>query len=105
MMADQIAWIRDRNHRRVVTEANGRDSLAMACTADALAHQPHHRAHAHGGVRPIWVRAIDGDEDIDQGEAAAADHATAHLWWLLRSSAGVSVRLPEHYAESRAAAQ
>lgn len=38
MMADQTAWIRDRNHRRVVTEANGRDSLATACAADALAH-------------------------------------------------------------------
>ena len=39
MMEDQAAWIRDRNHRRVMTEANGRDSLAMACTADALAHR------------------------------------------------------------------
>jgi predicted dehydrogenase len=39
MMADQAAWIRDRNHRRVVTEANGRDSLATACEADALAHR------------------------------------------------------------------
>ena len=39
MMEDQVAWIRDRNHRRVVTEANGRDSLAMACEADALAHR------------------------------------------------------------------
>jgi predicted dehydrogenase len=39
MMADQVAWIRDRNHRRVVTQANGRDSLATACAADALAHQ------------------------------------------------------------------
>ena len=38
MMADQVAWIRDRGHRRVVTEVNGRDSLAMACEADALAH-------------------------------------------------------------------
>src|SRR5262245_26699323 len=38
LMADQIAWIRDRGHRRTVTEANGRDSLAMACEADALAH-------------------------------------------------------------------
>ena len=37
MMADQVAWIRDRNHRRVITELNGRDSLAMACDADALA--------------------------------------------------------------------
>src|SRR5437868_6960173 len=39
LMADQVAWIRDRNHRRVVTEANGRDSLATACEADALAHR------------------------------------------------------------------
>src|SRR4030095_10149055 len=29
MMADQVAWVRDRGHARVVTEANGRDSLAM----------------------------------------------------------------------------
>jgi predicted dehydrogenase len=40
MMTDQAAWIRDRGHTRVVTEANGRDSLAMACEADALAHHP-----------------------------------------------------------------
>jgi predicted dehydrogenase len=39
MMEDQAAWIRDRSHRRVVTEANGRDSLATACEADALAHR------------------------------------------------------------------
>jgi predicted dehydrogenase len=39
MMADQVAWIRTRAHRRVVTEANGRDSLAMACAADALAQR------------------------------------------------------------------
>jgi predicted dehydrogenase len=38
MMEDQVAWIRDRDHRRVVTEANGRASLATACEADALAH-------------------------------------------------------------------
>ena len=38
-MEDQAAWIRDRNHRRVVTEANSRDSLATACEADALAHR------------------------------------------------------------------
>lgn len=38
LMEDQVAWIRDRNHERVVTEANGRDSLAMACEADALSH-------------------------------------------------------------------
>lgn len=39
MMEDQIAWIRDRRHRRCVTEINGRDSLAIACAADALAHR------------------------------------------------------------------
>lgn len=39
MMADQVAWIRDRGHRRKVTERNGRDSVAMACAADALAHR------------------------------------------------------------------
>ncbi|HJZ54047.1 MAG TPA: hypothetical protein VKE74_03785, partial [Gemmataceae bacterium] len=39
LMEDQAAWIRDRSRRRVVTEANGRDSLAMACEADALAHR------------------------------------------------------------------
>lgn len=38
LMEDQVAWIRDGDHRRVVTERNGRDSLAMACEADALAH-------------------------------------------------------------------
>jgi predicted dehydrogenase len=38
MMEDQISWIRDHRHRRVVTEANGRDSLAIACAADTLAH-------------------------------------------------------------------
>ena len=39
MMEDQVAWVRDRKHRRVVTEANGRDSLATACAADALARK------------------------------------------------------------------
>ncbi len=39
MMEDQASWIRDRNHQRVVTEANGRDSLALACQADVLAHR------------------------------------------------------------------
>ena len=37
LMADQVAWIQDPRHQRVVTEANGRDSLAMAVAADALA--------------------------------------------------------------------
>lgn len=39
MMADQVARIRDPGHRRVVTEANGRDSLATACAADSLARR------------------------------------------------------------------
>jgi len=38
IMADQVDWIRDNHHVRIVTEANGRDSLSMACAADALAH-------------------------------------------------------------------
>lgn len=38
LMTDQAAWIRDRSHRRIITETNGRDSLVMACEADALAH-------------------------------------------------------------------
>jgi predicted dehydrogenase len=37
LMADQVAWIRDRSHKRRVTEENGRDSVAMACAADRLA--------------------------------------------------------------------
>ncbi len=37
MMADQAAWIRDRTHRRKLTEENGRRSLAMAIDADRLA--------------------------------------------------------------------
>ncbi|MDT5067894.1 MAG: hypothetical protein QOK02_4049 [Mycobacterium sp.] len=40
MMTDQVAWIRDRGHQRKVNEQNGRDSVAMACAADALARQP-----------------------------------------------------------------
>ncbi len=34
---DQLAWIRDRSHVRKITERNGRDSVAMAETATALA--------------------------------------------------------------------
>ncbi len=40
MMADQLAWIRDRSHPRTITEANGRDSLAMAVDASRLALGP-----------------------------------------------------------------
>jgi len=37
MMADQAAWIRDRDHCRTITEENGRRSLATALEADRLA--------------------------------------------------------------------
>src|SRR4051812_9875990 len=37
-MTDQVAWIRDRSHVRKTSEQNGRDSVAIACTADRLAH-------------------------------------------------------------------
>jgi len=36
MFSDQRAWIRDRTHRRRITEQNGRDSLAMALAATRL---------------------------------------------------------------------
>ncbi len=38
MISDQVAWIHDRKHQRRITEQNGRDSVAMACAADRLAH-------------------------------------------------------------------
>ena len=38
-MSDQAAWIRDPTHVRKTTEQNGRDSVAMACAADRMAHQ------------------------------------------------------------------
>ncbi len=37
MLADQLAWVRDRSHTRTITEENGRDSLAMGCAADRMA--------------------------------------------------------------------
>ena len=37
VIADQAAWIRDRSHKRRITEANGRDSLVLARQADRLA--------------------------------------------------------------------
>ncbi|CAN5195829.1 hypothetical protein BH11ACT6_BH11ACT6_60340 [soil metagenome] len=43
MMSDQVAWIRDRSHVRKVDEHNGRDSVALACEANALAHSEIHR--------------------------------------------------------------
>ena len=39
LMEDQVAWIRDRNHPRVMTERNGLDSLVTACEADAMARR------------------------------------------------------------------
>jgi len=36
-MQDQLNWIRDRSHKRVVTEQNGRNSLADAVAATTLA--------------------------------------------------------------------
>jgi predicted dehydrogenase len=41
ILADQVAWIRDRGHERCITEHNGRDSLALACEADRLVRQSH----------------------------------------------------------------
>ena len=37
VFADQVAWLRDRTHVRKITEQNGRDSVAMAVAATALA--------------------------------------------------------------------
>ena len=37
MFRDQIAWIHDRKHSRIVTEENGRDSLAIAEEANRMA--------------------------------------------------------------------
>ncbi len=39
MLADQLAWIEDRSHPRLITERSGRDSLAMAVEATRLAEQ------------------------------------------------------------------
>jgi predicted dehydrogenase len=39
LMDDQLAWIRDRQHRRRITEENGLASLALACEADRLARR------------------------------------------------------------------
>jgi predicted dehydrogenase len=37
MMRDQIHWIHDRSHKRIISEVNGHDSLAMAVEATSLA--------------------------------------------------------------------
>jgi predicted dehydrogenase len=39
MLRDQIQWIHDREHRRVITAENGRDSLALAVEATRLADE------------------------------------------------------------------
>jgi len=51
MMTDQVAWIHDRTHRRVITETNGRDSLAVACEANRLAHV--NAASVPAGAAPL----------------------------------------------------
>lgn len=38
MIRDQAAWVRDQAHQRVITEENGRSSLALAGAADRMAH-------------------------------------------------------------------
>jgi predicted dehydrogenase len=38
LLADQIAWLHDPTHDRIITETNGRDSLSMAVEADHLSH-------------------------------------------------------------------
>jgi hypothetical protein len=39
LLADQLTWLRDPTHARIITEQNGRDSLAMAVEADRLSHR------------------------------------------------------------------
>jgi predicted dehydrogenase len=39
MFEDQISWIKDRNHKRIITEENAYDSLKNAVRADELAHE------------------------------------------------------------------
>lgn len=41
LLADQLAWIRDRGHPRRVTEQNGRNSLAMAQEANRMISHLH----------------------------------------------------------------
>jgi len=36
MLTDQLAWIHDHSHQRLMTEDNGRDALRLACAADRL---------------------------------------------------------------------
>ena len=37
MFADQISWIKDHRHERIITEQNGLNSLKLALEADQLA--------------------------------------------------------------------
>ena len=39
MLTDQIAWIKDKNHKRKITEQNGKTSLKTALQAEKLAHK------------------------------------------------------------------
>ena len=39
LLADQLAWLDNRDHARRITHANGRDSLALAVAATDLAHR------------------------------------------------------------------
>lgn len=39
LLADQIAYLRDNNHSRQISESNGRNSLMLACQAANLAEQ------------------------------------------------------------------
>jgi hypothetical protein len=52
MMADQLAWIRDRGHVRRVTEQNGRDALAMACAAERRSRGGEGETGRGGEVHP-----------------------------------------------------
>lgn len=40
VLGDQLAWVRDRSHRRRLSEQNGRDSLALAVAATDLCERP-----------------------------------------------------------------
>jgi predicted dehydrogenase len=53
MLTDQLAWIRDHNHQRRITEENGRDALRLAEAADRLAHPDQgHLGPGTSGRRP-----------------------------------------------------
>lgn len=52
MLTDQLAWIVDRSHPRLVTEQNGRDSLALAMEATRQADVAASVRHAKGDTGP-----------------------------------------------------